>query len=482
MARRKKSQVELLMGKLKTVLERQWEAQSTIERTGNKIVIPEFMGYEDAVKAIQKHMEEMESVVVQQEEFVGHPNDTLHAFYRGVKDVFGDLVGTEDVVQVFIFSMKVPGMSRQIQVGYDEYMSVPYGKLEVPGLPVEIHAQVEDMNDPMQSILHVSFEYKKKYQPLVTMVTKAAREWLRDKSIFLGKAIDSKFEFINLDQAPLDRIVYSTDEEHKLEAELFNILRKREELIEAQRSVKRTVLLSGNYGTGKTLTALKAAVESHQNGWTFIQVRPTDSIVTAIEFAKRYQPCVVFFEDVDQVTHGERDQDMNEVLNTVDGMLNKDAEVMVILTTNRVNRIEKAMIRPGRIDTMIEMGFIDEQAILGHVAVQLGDQLEGELDGPALVEASRGYTPAFVVEALNKCWLYALQRTGDTGSKIVNDDIVFALKNLRPQYDIMMGEQEKDELGAAEQFVANIADKVEKGTEKQLGQFVEQLDPRVLKE
>ena len=482
MTRRKKSQVELAMGRLKNALEKQWEAQSTIERVGNKIVVPEFMSYEDAVKAIQKHMKEMEAEVAQTEEFVGHPNDTLHAFYMGVKAVFGDLIGAEDVVQVFIFSMKVPGQSRQIQVGYDDFLTVPYGKLEVPGLPVDIYASVEDHADQMQSVLKVNFEYKKKYQPLVTMVTKAARDYLRDNSIFKGQAIDSKFEFINLDQAPLSRIVYSQDEQHKLEAELFNILQRREELLAANRPVKRTILLSGNYGTGKTLTALKAAVESHEYGWTFIQVRPTDSIVTAIEFAKRYQPCVVFFEDVDQVTHGERDQDMNEVLNTVDGMLNKDAQVMVILTTNRVNRIEKAMIRPGRIDTMIEMGAIDGQAIIGHVKVQLGDQLEGDLDQESLVVAAKGYTPAFVVEALNKTWLYALHRTGETNAKIVNADIVFALENLRPQFDIMMGEQEKDDSGIADQYVSEIVDKVDRGTKKQLAEFTSQLDPRVLKE
>jgi hypothetical protein len=469
------------MGRLNTVLEKQYEAQSTIKREGNQIIIPEFMDYPDAVKALQRHMEEMEAPTAQHEELIGHPHDTLHAFYHGVKDVFGDLIGVEDTVQVFIFTMKVPGMSREIQVDYDEFMSVPYGKLEVPGLPVDIHAEVEEKRDKMQSILHVNFEYKKKYQPLVTMVTEAARKWLKDKSIFLGKAIDSQFKFINLDQAPLDKIVYSAREELQLDAELFNILRMRGDLVKAGRPVKRTVLFEGNYGTGKTLTALKVAVESHANGWTFMLVKPQDSIVTAIEFAQRYQPCVVFFEDVDQVTHGERDQDMNEVLNTIDGMLNKDAQVITVLTTNRVNRIEKAMIRPGRIDTMIEMGLIDEQAILGHIHAQLGKQVDGKLNTDALVTAADGYTPAFVVEALTKSHLYALQRTGDMKAKISSEDIEAALQNLRPQFDIMMGEQESDDKEIAQQYVSHIVDEVDKKTRKQVVELESKLDDRVLK-
>lgn len=479
MARRKKDAVTLAADRLKLALERQYEAGASIKREGNQLVVPEFMEYKDAIKALEQHMKEMETEVAREERFVGHPSDTLNAVYEGLTEVFGHIVGAEDTISMLFFSMKIPGQSREIQIGYDEFKNVPYGKLEIPGLPVSIYLEVNDNeNNVMESVCVMHFECKKKYQPLVTTVTRAVRDYLKKNSIFKGKAIDSQFNFINLDQAPLERIVYSQREELQLEAELFNILRKRVALKRAKRPLKRTILLSGNYGTGKTLTALKAAVESEQNGWTFIQVRPKDSITASIEFAKKYQPCMVFFEDVDQVTHGTRDQDMNEVLNTIDGMLNKDTEVVVVLTTNRVNRIEKAMIRPGRIDTMIEMGHIDEQAILGHVKAQLGEQIEGELDTDALVNASDGYTPAFVVEALNKTWLYTLQRTGSPSSEITSDDIVFALENLRPQFDIMMGEQEVDHTSAGDMLVSDIVEKVD----GKILQLKESFDPRVLKE
>ena len=116
---------------------------------------------------------------------------------------------------------------------------------------------------------------------------------------------------------------------------------------------------------------------------------------------------------------------------------------MVILTTNHVDQIEQAMMRPGRIDQVIELGKIDgpmiEQLIRGYV----GKALKGELNIDELLEASARYTPAFVAEGCNSALLYALDRTGGASTEITNEDIIHALKGLRSQFELMTVERAK---------------------------------------
>jgi len=205
--------------------------------------------------------------------------------------------------------------------------------------------------------------------------------------------------------------------------------------------LKRTVLLSGRYGTGKTLTALLTASIAVQYGWTFIQVLPGDNIDEAFNVAVAHEPAVVFFEDVDSAAgaNGQRNERINTILNTLDGMLAKSAKVVTVLTTNHVGEIERAMLRPGRIDKIIDLGKVDAESIVRMIRGYIGDRLSGELDGDKLMSVADGYTPAFVSEACQQALLYSLDRTDGkvNGQMIEEQDIVRALVGLRAQFELM---------------------------------------------
>jgi AAA+ superfamily predicted ATPase len=416
-------------------LELTYQAQSSIKREGDFIIIPSFMSYADAASAITNYEEQMEEVDTKAIEFRGHADDMLVALQRGMVSSFGFALGNT----VRSFFGTIPG-SVAVAVDYDQTISVPYGRIEIPGLPIMFKVGVNtSSSNPMNSKMVVQAECKRKFMPLVDKIEKAVRDELAHNSIFKGKAINSKFEFINVNGFDLSKIVHSQQEGMDIEANILMLIRDTEKAREARLNLKRTILLHGQYGTGKTLTALKVAKVSRSHGWTFLNVMPGDNdISAALNFAKKYQPCVVFFEDIDQVTDGERNTAVNEILNTIDGILSKNAEVITILTTNHVEKVERAMLRPGRIDAVIELGRIDAPALRSIISTTCKSHLE-EFDEAELMESVQGYTPAFVVEGCQRAVLYAMAKGHQ---EITQDDLKFAFCGLRSQYNMMLSERD----------------------------------------
>jgi len=436
----KKDTLQGLTEQLAAELERRHATQNAILREGKQIVIPEFMTLTDASRAIQDWESSMEEDMSRRVSIAGHPSDTLYAFDQAMRRAFGHIFGSSDVVQTFFGAMKVPGQTKSIEIDYQKYISVPFGNVKVPGLPIKMNIGIKERKNVMDSILQINFAYRQKFAPLVSMIEDEINKELANNSVFRGKAIDSQFGFLNLKGFPLDRIVYAHKEKTQLDAHVFRLIKSTGAAKSYGLALKRTILLLGKFGTGKTLTALLAANVCIENGWTFMSVVPGDDIAQAIQFAKNYQPCVVFFEDIDQVTSGDRDHHINRILNIVDGILSKNAEVMTILTTNHAEKIESAMLRPGRIDAVIEMGHVDETSLLGLVKSYCGGMLADDVDPGELIKVADDYTPSFIAEACNRAILYAMERidgVSNDGIRITQSDLKGALMGLRSQYNLM---------------------------------------------
>lgn len=426
------SELEKATNALTTVLEHRYETANAISRQGTVIVIPEYMTLPEASEAIMDYQKQMEDDTEKSVEFIGHPNDTLHAFNTAMHTTFGNLIGSSHMIQTFFGPMKIPSQSKTIEIGPNETESVPWGYVQVPGLPVSMNVSVTEVpNNIMNSILHINFEYKKKFEPMVEMIEDEARKELAHHSIFLHKAIDSRFNFLHLGKISDRNVIYTKQQRKDVEANLFNHIVNTAVIKARGASLKRAILLYGTYGTTKTLTALLAAAKCIENNWTFLSVLPGDDISHAFEFAKKFQPCMVFFEDIDQVASGVRDEALNRILNTCDGILSKSAEVVTVMTTNHVNKIQKGMLRPGRIDVMLELGALDADAMVEMVELYCPD-IEGELNGEELEEAGKDYTPAFVTEACQRSLLYSI---ADGRDKVCQADVVHALIGLRSHYD-----------------------------------------------
>uniref|UniRef100_A0A158PCI8 AAA domain-containing protein n=1 Tax=Angiostrongylus cantonensis TaxID=6313 RepID=A0A158PCI8_ANGCA len=152
------------------------------------------------------------------------------------------------------------------------------------------------------------------------------------------------------------------------------------------------VILYGEPGTGKTLLA-KAVANS--TSATFIRATGADLVQKnsgdgaklvreLFKMAKESAPCIVFLDEIDAVgtkrfdtsSRGEQEvqRTLLELLNQLDGFESR-GDVKVILATNRIDSLDSALLRPGRIDRKIELPKPDEktrQKIFGAVCTEAG--------------------------------------------------------------------------------------------------------------
>ncbi|MBP0974170.1 MAG: ATP-dependent zinc metalloprotease FtsH [Oscillospiraceae bacterium] len=166
-------------------------------------------------------------------------------------------------------------------------------------------------------------------------------------------------------------------EEEKFEmAEIVDFLRNPRKYAEIGARIPKGVLLLGPPGTGKTLLARAVAGEA---GCPFYPISGSDFVEMFVgvgasrvrdlfETAKKNAPSIVFIDEIDAVGrhrgaglgggHDEREQTLNQLLVEMDGF-EANESVIVIAATNRRDILDPALLRPGRFDRQIVVGYPD---------------------------------------------------------------------------------------------------------------------------
>ena len=136
---------------------------------------------------------------------------------------------------------------------------------------------------------------------------------------------------------------------------------------------------------------------------------------------------------------GEGDVDIvQQLLDAFDGITTKGAEVMMVLTTNHPERINKAMLRPGRLDAVVEIGALDESGVQKMIEALVPEEdRESDLSYAAIHNAMEGFMPAFVKEAIDRAVRYSIAR-GDEQILLSTEDFVRAAEGLRVQLQMMV--------------------------------------------
>ena len=415
-----------------------------IERAGDKIILPVGGSLKDWIATLQRYAESLEEIMDTQIHLDAHPDDALYALYKVIEKRFGKLMGTMS----FSFFGPQPGEQRTISISAEETVVVPIGNAEIFGsLPIRLY--VVPHYDPSNDVggnLEITFTHKRAFLPFVEEIEKDIKQYLKENSIFWRKAITSQFNFMDLRYFDPERsVVYSEEELSKLGGEVFAPIIDTQGWLDSGRPLKRGVIFYGPYGSGKSLTLMYIAKLCEKHGWTYINVMPGDDVARVLRFADRYGPAVVAVEDIDRETGVERTNRVNKIVNLMDSVLSKGSRVMVVMTTNHKTNIQPAMLRPGRVDTSFELGRLDERSTKKVIENTLKDRygntmLEGELDADVLYEHSKGYTKAFLVEAVQRAIGYMLWRNSQNDNKntrITQQDIVAGLDGLRDQFNLM---------------------------------------------
>ncbi len=219
--------------------------------------------------------------------------------------------------------------------------------------------------------------------------------------------------------------VAGADEEKEELEEIVEFLKNPEKYNALGARIPKGVLLVGPPGTGKTLLARAVAGEA---GVPFFSISGSDFVEMFVgvgasrvrdlfEQAKKNSPCIVFIDEIDAVGrqrgaglgggHDEREQTLNQLLVEMDGF-GANEGVIMIAATNRPDILDPALMRPGRFDRQVIVGYPDingREAILKVHARK--KPLAPDVNLRTIAKTTAGFTGADLENILNEAALLA---------------------------------------------------------------------------
>lgn len=436
-------------GKTNTMTTEKKEVVKDVEilHQGTQIILPVINGkqmeYDEAIKWLTRKKEEDEKTVMIYNNIPCSPLDGAVAFHRALTEQYGFVQG---IPTKSFFGEQPPVMIR-VPIGNGETIQVPWGRMQVPGIEGVLMTGMEA--DPSPCFL-VGGEVKKKCRKQVEELIQLTEKYLKEKSIYKGQAVKISFayertdsdgdrvrgydpiqdapQFMTLDPDQENNLIFGEEVQRQLTIGLFTPIEYKDACRKYQIPLKRGVLLYGPYGVGKTLTANVTALKAKRNGWTFIYLDTVQDLQRGLQFAAQYAPAILFAEDIDRVVHGHRTMEMDEILNTLDGIDTKNGEIITVFTTNHVENINPAILRMGRLDSLIEVLPPDATAAKKLISLYARQLLAPDTTLDAIGERLAGKIPAFIREVTERAKMAAIYRLGggDIEGHVVEQDLLDA--------------------------------------------------------
>ena len=222
--------------------------------------------------------------------------------------------------------------------------------------------------------------------------------------------------------------VAGADEEKEELREIVEFLKRPNKYNELGARIPKGVLLVGPPGTGKTLLARAVAGEA---GVPFFSISGSDFVEMFVgvgasrvrdlfDKAKKNHPCIIFIDEIDAVGrqrgaglgggHDEREQTLNQLLVEMDGF-GANEGVIMIAATNRPDILDPALMRPGRFDRQVMVGYPDVRGREDILRVHAkGKPLAPDVDLSTIAKSTAGFTGADLENLLNEAALLAARR------------------------------------------------------------------------
>ncbi len=252
------------------------------------------------------------------------------------------------------------------------------------------------------------------------------------------KVTDSKVTF--------DDVIGLKEEKQEL-VEIIDFLKNPKKYNEMGAKIPNGVLLEGPPGTGKTLMAKAIAGEANVpfysiSGSDFIEMFVgvgASRVRSLFKEAKKEGSAIVFIDEIDAIgsrdtgapggRNTEQEQTINALLVELDGFASAKGGVIIIGATNRADKLDKALLRPGRFDRKVMVGLPnlkEREAILNYHAAKR--KFSPEVDFAEVSKVTTGMSGAELEAVVNEAAILAVR---DDRKEVAKPDIVEAVDRVQ---------------------------------------------------
>lgn len=247
-----------------------------------------------------------------------------------------------------------------------------------------------------------------------------------NKTLNFGK-INAKKQQDQKSKTTFEQVAGADEEKEEL-SEMVDFLKCPEKFSTLGARIPKGVLLVGPPGTGKTLLARAVAGEADVpffsiSGSDFVEMYVgvgASRVRDLFDQAKKDAPSVIFIDEIDAVGrhrgagmgggHDEREQTLNQLLVEMDGF-EKNQGVIVIAATNRPDILDPALLRPGRFDRQVRVGYPDTKGREAILRVHSKNKpLAPDVDLKVIANSTVGFVGADLENLLNEAALLAARR------------------------------------------------------------------------
>lgn len=226
--------------------------------------------------------------------------------------------------------------------------------------------------------------------------------------------------------------------------EIVDFLKSPKKYEKLGAKIPRGVLLAGDPGTGKTLMARAVAGEASVpffsiSGSEFAEMFVgvgASRVRDLFSKAKKNAPSIIFIDEIDAVAHKrdarggagrEDEQTLNQILVEMDGFDN-DSGVIVMAATNRVDMLDKALLRPGRFDRHVNVMLPERKDRLEILKVHFkGKPIASDVDLESLAKKTAGSSGADLANIANEA---AITAAREGHKAISNADVTEAFERV----------------------------------------------------
>lgn len=446
-----------------------------VRRHGDAIVIPESLDLARVDAVIHARMEyenqEFRPIAEIDAPFVFEAAYALNA-------VLTAKYGWANSVPTPGFFGPTPPAMLSVPIGPGKFVQVPWGRFALPNIGDGFLQSGVTEKDDGRVVFQLTGKVKRLYEPVVNEIVEAVKAYVRDHSIYRGTAFRVKLfdqhgnrlpmpepEFLELDPKVVNELVLPQRTAESVQTNIFTPIEQTARVVKHGIPLKRGILLAGPFGTGKTMIAAATAVKAVANGWTYVEAKDIEELAEVVRLARQYgdreHGVVLFCEDIDRVMRGDdRTTGIDAVLNVIDGVESKGTALMIVLTTNELEKITTALLRPGRLDAVIPVGPPDAAAA-AKLARQYGRGLIPDSD--PLTESGEwlaGKIPAVIREVVERSKLAAISLTPNDADLVVGDAaLAFAAREMEDHVALLTPKPEdrRSETVKAADILATVA-------------------------